>query len=54
MTLYTHGVFTEILDIGASAIKSKRKKSAKVKIKVDKNVAAEIIDSLGAIILDAQ
>ncbi len=54
MVLYTHGMFTEVLNIGASAIKSKRKKAAKVKIKVDKNVAAEIIDSLGAIILDAQ
>ena len=54
MVLYTHGIFTEVLNIGASAIKSKRKKGGKIKIKVDKNVAADIIDSLGAIILDAQ
>ena len=56
MVLYTSGIVTEMLSIGASAIKPKRKRKrgGKVKIKVDKNVAADIIDSLGAIVLDAQ
>lgn len=54
MVLYGDRGF-DMLNIGASAIKTKRRKrSKKTKIKVDKKVAAEIIDSLGAIILDAQ